>query len=144
MHTLIGVFIAPSVVFFAVTGAYQLFGFHEAKPGATHQPAKILMQLSSVHKDQVFAVEHHGPAPASMPAPNPHEGAAGAPRGRHDDDHGSIGSLLLKFYFLGIALGLVVSTGFGVWMALRFARSRRNLIALMVASSAIPLLLLLV
>jgi uncharacterized iron-regulated membrane protein len=52
-HTYLGLLIAPSVLFFSLTGALQLFGLHEAH-GAYH-PAVIIEKLGMLHKDQVFA-----------------------------------------------------------------------------------------
>jgi len=51
-HSYIGLFIAPSVIFFSLTGALQLFSLHEAH--GTYQPPAILEKLASVHKDQVL------------------------------------------------------------------------------------------
>src|ERR1700722_17285147 len=57
-HTYIGAFIAPSVLFFAFTGALQLFSLHEAH-GAYTPPAAV-EALGRIHKDQTW----EAPAPA--------------------------------------------------------------------------------
>ena len=43
-HGYLGAFIAPSVIFFALTGALQLFNLHEAH--GDYRPAPIVERLS--------------------------------------------------------------------------------------------------
>lgn len=69
-HSYIGLFIAPSVLFFALTGALQVFSLHEADGDFT--PLPIVEKLASVHKDQQFTMGHHHAKPkpeAGNPAP---------------------------------------------------------------------------
>jgi len=136
-HFYIGMFIAPTVLFFAITGALQLFSWHEAHGNYT--PPPILEKLSSVHKDQVFAAGHH------------HEHAppkAAGPSARHDDDDdkkmkGS--TLALKaFFFWGTAFGLILSTLLGLWIGLTHPLRRRRAWIAVIAGAAIPIILLLV
>jgi uncharacterized iron-regulated membrane protein len=132
-HGYIGVFIAPSVLFFALTGGLQLFSLHEAHDD--YRPAPIIEKLSRVHKDQVFALGHHraAPPPASRAAKPP------AP-----EDRPRLPTLILKiFLFWFVALGLAISTVLGVWIA--FTRNRRKGLTwvLLIAGAAIPLVLLL-
>lgn len=124
-HSYIGLFIAPSVLFFALTGGVQIFNLHESHGG--YQPAAILEKLSSVHKDQVFAFGDHHAAP----------GAAGP--GPQDDDAGTpAATLLLKWFFLAVSVALVVSTCFGVWLGLTQVRRRRTSWLLLIAGTVIP------
>jgi hypothetical protein len=133
-HSYIGLFIAPSVLFFALTGATQIYNLHEAH-GSYHPPA-LLEKLSSVHMDQVFELGHHHDSPESddHPAPGPEE---------HEDEPG-LATLLLKGYFLLVALGLAVSTVFGLWMGLVQTRNKTVGWLLVGAGSVIPLVLLLI
>src|SRR5579875_2201996 len=100
-HGYIGALIAPSVLFFALTGAVQLFSLHEAHGDYT--PPPILVKLASVHKDQVFkAGHHHGPPPGARPE--------AAVAHQDDDDHAMpLKTALLKWFFLVVALGLAAS-----------------------------------
>ena len=50
-HSYIGILIAPSVIFFALTGALQIFSLHESH--GTYTPPALIEKLSSMHKDQV-------------------------------------------------------------------------------------------
>ena len=132
VHTYIGAFIAPSVLFFAFTGSLQLFSLHEAHGAYT--PPAIIQALGRVHKDQVLK---ESPEPAS-------EGAD-----EHDDhDHHAAAAptwpvVALKWVFLAVAIGLITSTLLGLWLAFTFGRRKAVVLALFVAGAALPVLLLL-
>jgi hypothetical protein len=94
-HSYIGLFTAPNVLFFALTGAAQIFNLHEAH--GSYRPPGIVEKLGSVHKDQVFAFgDHHV---STEPQTNS-AGAAPAPGARADvEDDGDrieLPTLLLK------------------------------------------------
>jgi uncharacterized iron-regulated membrane protein len=143
-HSYIGVFIAPSVLYFALTGAAQIFNLHEAH--GTYHPPVLLEKLSAVHKDQVFARPHDekddrdtqnrqgGASPAPTAAQGPPEG---------DDDEVSTPTLLLKWFFALVATGLVVSSSLGIWMGLTQIRPKRTAAILLAAGTLTPIVLLL-
>jgi len=139
-HTYVGFFIAPSVLFFALTGSLQLFSLHEAH--GAYQPPALIEELSSVHKDQVFAAhqpDEHDRAPAPGGAARP-----GKPTHGGGGHHGpTLATALLKWFFLAVALGLAASTCFGLWIGLANPRRRRIPLLLLVAGAVIPLALVL-
>ena len=57
VHGYLSAFVAPSVLFFALTGALQLFGLHEARDG--YHPPALIEKLGRLHKDQAFALKPH-------------------------------------------------------------------------------------
>jgi hypothetical protein len=132
-HSYIGLFIAPSVLFFSLTGASQLFSLHEAH--GKYVPAAIVEKLSSVHKDQVFAFgNHHAPA----------EPVAQSPAAAQDEeDEVAFSTLLLKCFFLVVALCLALSTAFGLWLGLTQTPEKKLRCLLVAAGSLIPVALLL-
>jgi len=133
-HAYIGLFIAPSVIFFALTGATQLYGLHEAH--GRYRPPAIVEKLSSLHKDQVFAFGHrHEPAPDADP------GKPGA--APDDDDKEETSTLILKGFFLIVALGLTFSSAFGAWLGLTQIRRPRLAAALLITGALIPVILVL-
>jgi hypothetical protein len=165
-HSYIGVFIAPSVLFFALTGALQLFSLHEAH--GDYQPPALIEALGKVHKDQVFQAGKKKPAPeAEKAAPAPaeadhdadhdadhehdadhHEAAAPAPAARdhakHDKTKGQkLSTQLLKWTFLAVAVGLMLSTLIGLWMALAHGRRKGVLWVLLLLGAVLPVALLL-
>jgi hypothetical protein len=123
----LGLFIAPSVLFFALTGSIQIYSLHEAH--GSYKPLAIVEELASVHKDQVFARhEHHEPTLSADSA---------APAPADDDDKPSVSTLLLKAFFLMVALSLSVSTAFGLWMGLTHTRRKRLAWGLLIAGALI-------
>jgi hypothetical protein len=145
VHTYLGVFIAPSILFFAVTGAWQLFSLHEAHGG--YRPPPLIEKLSAVHKDQRFGAkseptrsEHGSPASDTKPQTHDHADA--------DDDHDhdatpSVRALTLKWLFLAIAVSLMVSTILGLWMAIAHGRRKGVILGLLALGAALPVLILL-
>jgi hypothetical protein len=141
-HSYIGLFIAPSVLFFAITGATQLFDLHEAH--GNYHPAALVEKLSSVHKDQVFAFgEHHAQAPPDADATKSDVGSP-SKESEDEDDHLTLPTLFLKGFFLLVALSLIVSTALGVWMGLMQLRRSRLAWLLMAVGALVPVGLLIV
>jgi hypothetical protein len=134
-HAYLGLLIAPSVLFFSLTGAVQLFGLHESR--GNYHPPVLIEKLSSVHKDQEFSLGHHGGPPPAAAVPDHHE------QSEHlDDDAPALSTSLLKWYFLIVAMALTVSTGFGIWMGLK--QLRRPVLAwtLLLSGALVPIALL--
>jgi hypothetical protein len=133
-HAYLGLFIAPSVLFFALTGALQIFNLHEAH--GSYRPAALFEKLSAVHKDQVFEEPHDHPPPAPAAA-----GAQEHPQG-DDDDRISGATLALKWFFLAVAVCLAVSTLIGMWMGTTQIRRKGTAWVLITAGTLLPLCLL--
>src|SRR5580698_6574518 len=80
-HSYLSLLAAPSVLFFALTGAVQLFSWHEAH--GNYHPPVLLERLSSLHKDQVLE-RHDDKKDADESAPTP--GAAPGAAPEHEDE----------------------------------------------------------
>jgi hypothetical protein len=142
LHAYIGLFIAPSVLFFALTGALQIFSLHEAH--GTYTPPALIEKLSSVHKDQVFrAKADQGPPDAKAPT-TAHKPKASAPKADQEHKGASLGTTLLKWFFLVVALSLVTSTCLGAWIGLTHVKHKRFAWMLLLAGAALPVVLLLI
>ena len=127
--------VAPTILFLASTGVLQIYNLHEAH--GTYTPAPLIEKLSAVHKDQVFQVEEdHGP-PEAAPAGGPD---ASAPPEEHHHQP-KLAVTLLKAYFAGVAIALIVSTCLGIWIALRTGLRRRTYICLLAIGAIIPVAL---
>ena len=148
IHLYLGMLFAPSLLFFAATGALQLFSLHEVRPNRSFVPPALFQELGMVHKDQVFALPHRrAPPPASPPATAPAGGdtapAARPPAPPQDGGKGEGWQVLaLKIFFLLAAVGLFASTCLGIWIGLRPGRNRAAAAGLLVAGVVIPILLL--
>ena len=140
-HSYLGLFIAPSVLFFTVTGGVQLFSLHEAH--GSYRPPALIEKLSSVHKDQVFELGHQDAAPEA-PADADDRAHAATPGAAppDDDDKTAASTWMLKGFFLAVAIGLTLSTCFGLWMGLTQTRRKRLAWSLAIAGTLIPLGLL--
>ena len=135
-HTYIGALIAPSVLFFAITGCLQLFSLHEAHGNYT--PPQLIEKLSAVHKDQRFSAKSDHDAPAAgahhaHDADADHDKAPKAP---------PIGTLVLKWLFLAVGIGLIVSTCLGLYMALTTSRRKAVVWFLLILGAVAPVLAL--
>ncbi len=152
LHAYLSAFVAPAVLFFALTGAVQLFSLHEAH--GDYQPPPLIEKLGMVHKDQKFALKpkrrpalalgapvlRHDAEPASGPTHD--EGDWIAPAKAPPADGPRVRELALKWVFLAAALSLTASTLLGLWMG--FTQNRRKwwLIVLFLAGAAIPVAIL--
>jgi hypothetical protein len=139
-HSYIGLFIAPSVLFFALSGAVQIFSLHEAH--GHYHPFAIVEKLSSVHKDQVFELGHHDAAPKSGADAGKPADSANPAGAKEDDDKTELSTFMLKGFFLLVALCLTVSTALGLWMGLTQTRRKGIGWLLVIAGAAVPLGLL--
>jgi hypothetical protein len=139
-HSYIGLFIAPSVLFFAMTGSLQIFSLHEAH--GDYRPPALIERLASVHKDQVLEPHHHNaPAnPKAEPGAPPSDDAPAA--GAQDDDKTAPATWLLKGFFLLVAICLAVSAALGLWIGLTQTRRKRVAWLLVIAGALIPVVLL--
>ena len=145
-HKYFGVFIAPAVLFFAFSGALQTFSLHESSKGSDYTPPHWIVVLSRIHKDQTpvvpparpkpapDAAKPHAPAPvANAPAPAP----AVPPMRKHNP-------WPLKFFFLLVSIGLLVSTLTGLTMAYKYAGNKLAVTLTLVAGIVIPLVMLVI
>ena len=147
LHLHLGVFFAPSIIFFALTGALQLFGLHEGHPGEAYQPPAWVQKLGSIHKNQTGS-ERRGPPPgfAGEQRRPPESDEARRPSqaegGRNEKHAPSKLTLALKWFFLATAVGLVFSTLLGIYMGFKYNRSRVLVWGLLLLGTAIPVALI--
>jgi len=134
LHSYFAMFAAPSIIFFCLTGALQLFSFHEAH--GTYRPPAVLEALGRLHKDQDLAVLHGARPSHNGPS------AAGHADSRPDKTaRWTIWQILLKVIFAFAAIAAMVSAGLGIWVGLSFGPRRKLLIYMLVAGTAVPALL---
>lgn len=147
VHLYLGVFTAPALLFFAITGGLQTFSLHETTRGSSYVPPKWLMVAAQLHKKQTMDVPARkqrppvdpatartasaAPAPAARPA-----GEAAGARGRNP--------LPLKIFTALVALALASSTLTGLYLAWRYTRHAGRIVAVFLAGIAVPILLALI
>jgi len=122
------------VLFFALTGSLQLFSLHEAHDG--YRPPEVIERLGRLHKDQVITLPRRREAPPTAPS-HEHRPPSAPEQGPR------LPTLLLKVFFLLVAVQLVGSTALGLWIAFTRNRDRRLTWFLLLAGVLAPLALIL-
>jgi hypothetical protein len=127
LHIYVSVFVAPSLLFFAATGALQTFRIPDQKEA----PA-LLVKLARVHKDDVFALKPERPKP-------PAGKKAEAPPKKPPPE---LSTTVLKWFFTVVSVGIMASTILGLWMALGYSRRKAVIWAILAVGAAAPILIL--
>lgn len=146
IHLYLGVFSAPMLLFFAVTGGLQTFSLHEITRGSSYTPPAWLVSMAQLHKKQTLVVPPRRERPPSAQAGTPAAAGAVAPPLLQRPETGKrpLKNLLpMKIFFALIALGLFTSVLSGLYMAWRFSRRPGLFGAVLAGGIALPLLLLL-
>ncbi len=138
IHLYTGLFIAPALLFFALTGALQTFSLHETSRGSDYKPPTWIVTLAQLHKKQTITVPVRKQRPADA-APKPDKHAATAPQPPEPPQKSH---LPMKIFFLIAAIGLFTSTLTGIFMAYKFNRNKLVVTALLLAGIIIPIILL--
>ncbi|MDR6624107.1 hypothetical protein [Caulobacter segnis] len=142
IHTYLGLLIAPSVLFFALTGAVQIYKLHEAHEG--YVPPPVVEKLGMVHKIQVYKARGKRPGPpaaeaakvtAAPAAAKPAEAKAPATKPK-------LATTLLKAIFLLVSIALAAATVLGAWMAVAYGREKRLSWILLGVGTVIPTVLI--
>ena len=135
-HLYLGVFIAPALLFFALSGALQTFSLHETERGSTYQPPAWIVTLAQIHKNQTAVTRPHRPEPPPTASPKP---TPAPPPAQHRPN-----PLPLKLFFLVVSVGLAISTLTGLTMAYTYTRNQRLITLTLLAGAGIPIALLFV
>ena len=146
-HHYLGLFFAPWIILFSVSGALQTFRLNEAK-GYGGPPPQWMVWLSAVHKDQGPPREADGQKrPKAAPDANAGD------HGRADASRSAGGSsaapaakrpnpLPLKIFVVLLSISLILSSLMGIVIALANRASRRVSLVLLVLGTVIPAVLL--
>lgn len=145
LHNYFGVFLAPAILFFAITGSLQMFGLHETSRGSSYVPPDLLTHLSQLHKKgTLYLPARRPPVPEATHA----KGEATKIEAPKVPQTAPIGpphnALPIKIFFAITGVGLVISTLTGLVMAWKYARRKPVVTWTLVAGVVVPLLLLVV
>jgi hypothetical protein len=94
IHLYLGVFFAPLLLFFLISGCWQTFGLHEASKSGDYVPPAIIKSFSQVHKDQRWVDGKMVPKP----------------------------SVPFRYLIVLMSLGLLTTTILGILMAFKYTR----------------------
>jgi hypothetical protein len=148
IHLYLGVFIAPALLFFALTGGLQVFGLHETSKGSDYKPPQWLVVAAQLHKKQNSVVhkrpmdaDNRLPAGAAAPVANPAPPMPAKPDMPRMD---AKNPLPLKLFSGLVALGLFISTLLGIYMSFRYTRKPGLITVVLVAGVVVPIVLALI
>ncbi|WP_198351097.1 hypothetical protein [Flavisphingomonas formosensis] len=140
-HLYLGLFFAPAILLFSVSGALQTFRLQQESGWGGATPPYWMIWLAAVHKDQELPTPE--PVKHAPKAPPPAaEKARPAPPAPPPPAH-IFSPLPLKIFVVLLSLGLTISTAIGIVIALTNRAVRRNGIIMLVAGTVLPLVLLL-
>jgi len=137
IHNYVGLFLAPMILLFALSGALQTFRLQETHDPATYTPPGWIVWLAAVHKDQALSHGEPKRKPPRLPA-GQHE----KPRPAPPPSTRMLSPLPLKIFVTGLSIGLILSTLLGITIALNNRATRRASLILLAAGTIVPLLLL--
>ena len=142
MHRYLGLFFAPTILFFAITGGMQMFGLHETSRGSSYAPPNILVHLSQLHKKGTLYLPHRKIAP-----PNSAKSDEAKPDGpkletpKPTQAPPPPNSLPMKIFFVATAFALTISTCTGLMMGWKYARRKSIVLLTLAAGVVIPAIL---
>ncbi len=141
LHSNMAIFTAPSILFFALTGAFQLFDLHESH-GSYRAPV-LIERLGRLHKDQVFAREdrHPNADPDKPVGGTPGIAGTAAPAAAAVDAGDPVSASVLKWFFLLVTLVLASTTGLGLWLGLRRSPRRSLSWFLLLSGLVLPVVI---
>jgi hypothetical protein len=133
LHVYVSVFVAPSLIFFALTGALQTFRI----PDLEASPV-LIQKLARVHKDDVFAAKPMRPKRAMAAG----HGKGTSPKAAEAKPQAERSTEALKWFFTGVSLAIAITSLFGLWMAVSYGKRKLVIWALLIVGIAAPVLIL--
>jgi hypothetical protein len=130
LHIWISVFVAPSLLFFALTGALQTFRIPDQKEAPV-----VLQKLARLHKDDVFAIKPPRPKKAEVARDGGDGKHARPDKPPEAKPQPARSTEVLKWFFAAASLGIAATTLFGVWMALAYSRRKALIWVLLLAGA---------
>jgi hypothetical protein len=113
IHFYLGVFFAPLILLFALSGALQTFRLQESPKGSAYTPPSWVVKLADIHKDQ-----------------------------RASHEPGRQRSVPLQWFVALMSLGLISTSLLGIYMAFKYNRDKRLVFGLIIMGCVIPIALL--
>ena len=141
LHLYLGIFIAPALLFFAISGPLLTFSFHSSVKGSPYKPAKWIVVMSQLHKKQTTELPQRklqSSVPAAAGTPQPAETTV--PR-IQANDAAPHNPLPLKIFFLIVSAGLAVSTASGLYMSYKYSRNKLPAAVLLLLGTVVPIVL---
>lgn len=142
-HNYIGVFFAPAILFFVISGAFQTLGLHENHGGGTYDPPRWIVTMASIHKDQTLPRARVAHAVSAVADRDRNHAAEGGHNEAHAAPPRGPSPWPLKIFVLCLALGLGTSALLGITIAIKNKATRQTSLILLAAGTLLPIVLLL-
>jgi hypothetical protein len=153
LHLHIGVFSAPALLFFALSGALQTFSLHEARKGSDYKPAKWIAVMGELHKNQTTELPTRKPTgnvALAMGEPAGSSVIAGGAKARAPESAGASARpsggpmrnpLPLKIFFVIVSLSFFCSVLTGIYMSYKYNRNKLLVTSVLLIGTVVPILL---
>lgn len=138
IHSWIGVLFAPTILLFVVSGMFQIAGCHEGEAG--NEPPSWIVRMARLHMKQTIELprKRAPPPAAARPSPPATEAPVASPAPRPAPPT----TMPIKVVFFAMAIGLLCSTLFGLYMAFTPTRDRKLLVCLLAIGALLPVVLI--
>jgi len=138
-HSYASAFIAPTIVFFALSGALQVLNLHKAH--GAYEPSPLVAAMARLHKDQVLTPDP--PRDAGPPGFSPKDfGPPPGPGGGRPKPRMRLATQILKWLFVFEALTLIATTLLGVWIGVTHPKRARTFWIVLAAGVVVPVALI--
>jgi hypothetical protein len=134
-HFYMGVFFAPLIMMFALSGALQTFRLQEEKGWGSEPPAWI-DTIATIHKDSKLPQAKPAEAHEAKAAPKP-------AKARPANSNQGPNKLPMQIFMVAMSVALMLSALLGVVIALNNRQTRRLSLAMLAGGTMLPLALLL-
>ena len=126
VHYYAGVFFAPTIIFFALSGVLQLFKLHESYRATPGAQGDWIAWMSQVHKESALIPPKAAPAaaPAKQAPPRPERSSP------------------FKWFAALMGVSLIGASLAGLWIAFNYPKRRQAFYAALVAGLILPIILL--
>lgn len=138
-HFYLGVFFAPLIILFALSGALQTFRLQEERGWGSEPPAWI-EAIATVHIDSRLPVAK--PPEAAPPTGAPAATVAAEKAAPAKPKKPKVFKLPMQIFTVAMAAGLLLSAFLGIAIALNNRATRRMSLVMLVAGTIAPIVLL--
>ena len=137
LHLHFGIFFAPAILLFSLSGALQTFEWHASDDDGKYTAAPWIRNIAAIHMDQRLA----GPLKAvpQVVEPTTADSHITGSELKQAPPHSSFP---LKCFVFLMSIGLVFSTFTGIYMALKMRNSRPTLLLSLAAGTLMPIVML--
>jgi hypothetical protein len=145
LHRFLGLFAAPAIIFFAVSGALQTLSLHDATKDGAYRPPAWLLSMAQLHKKQTLKIVPKKASSSSSkdgsqtPAHGTKSTSSSSPSEAKTD---KTSTFAMKAFFVLVSVTLVFSTISGLQIAWAFSKQRMLFLGILAAGIIIPVALL--